>query len=149
MESIKHIQFDAEKNYFRSDANEGNFIGLVKLVAGKCEELAAHIRICEEYANTGRKNRITFLSKTFVNNALGVIRKCLVKNISDEINRNTGIFGVLMDGSQDVSCKQQVSIVLRYTNDSNYIVERTICFVDASENTSGKGLYGLLKKSSC
>lgn len=145
MESARNINFVAEKNYFRSEENEGNFIGLVKLMAGENATLAEHIKECEEYAKAEGRNHITFLSKNFINNALGVIRKYLVKKIVGEINKNDGFFGVLMDGSQDLSCKEQISVVVRYVNESNNIIERTIHLFNASKNTSGEGLYESLR----
>lgn len=48
-----------------------------------------------------------------------------------------------MDGSQDVSCKEQISVAVRYVNDTNDVVEHTISFFDA-KNTSGETLYELL-----
>lgn len=140
-ESARSIDFESHKNYFRSEANEGNFIGLLKLMAGENTELAEYIKTCDEYSKTKRRNPLPFLSKNFVNNALCVIRKFLVEKIAKEICDCGGHFGVLMDGSQDVSSKEQISVVVRYLNDSSNIIERTIAIFNASKNTSGKALY--------
>lgn len=132
------------KNYYRSAANEGNFIGLVKLMAGENLALAKHIKYCQDYSKSGRRNPITFLSKTFINSTLFSIREYLVKVIVNEIDRNGGCFGLLMDGSQDISTKEQISVVVRYMNDSNDIVEHTVAFFSAKD-TSGEALYTSLR----
>lgn len=68
----------------------------------------------------------------------------MVHAIVNEIKRNGGRFGLLMDGSQDITCQEQLSVVVRYVNDTNDIVERTILFINAAD-TSGKALYELLQ----
>lgn len=51
-----------------------------------------------------------------------------------------------MDGSQDITCQEQFSVVVRYVDDNNDIVERTVLFFTAAD-TSGKALYDLLRTS--
>lgn len=116
-------------------------------MAGENVALAEHIQKCEENAQSGHRNHVTFLSKRFIHTALCIIQKYLVKTIVSEIIKGGEFFGVLMDGSTDVSCKEQVSIVVRYVDQSNQIVERTICFFNASKDTSGKGLYNYLRSA--
>lgn len=144
-ENLQNIEIDPNRNYYRSESNEGNFIGLVKLMAGENMTLAKHIQKCQESAKAGRRNESTFISPCFVNNALFNIRKYLVKSIVNEIVRNGGCFGLLMDGSQDISTKEQISVVVRYINDTNGIVEHTISFFNAKD-TSGKAIYETLRK---
>lgn len=145
-EDIRSIDLDSKQNFYRSESNEGNFIGLLKLMAGENEVLSKHLKNCQENAKAGRlgDNEPTFISKSFVNSALFTIQKYLVKTIVDEIDRNGGCFGVLMDGTQDVSCKEQISIVVRYINDTNDISEHTVSIFDAKD-TSGKALYESLR----
>lgn len=147
MESARNFNFDANKNYFRGETNEGNFVGIVKLMAGENMALAEHVKKCQETARSGHRNYLTFLSKRFIDNALCIIQNHLVKTIVSDINKGGGFFGVLMDGSQDVSCKEQISTVVRYVDQSKNIVERTICFFNASKDTSGKGLYDALRSA--
>lgn len=143
-EGVESIDFQPAKNYYRSDANEGKFIGLVKLMAGENSTLAQHLINCQKTANIGRRNPITLLSKRFINRALLNVREYLVRAIVEEINRNGGCFGLLMDGSQDVSSKEQISVVVRYVNDEHIVVERTVAFFNAKD-TSGQALYDRLK----
>lgn len=145
-EDVQSINFEPGKNYYRSKANEGNFIGLVKLMADENETLAQHIENCQQLAKSGQRSPITFLSKYSINSALFAIREYLVMTIVDEINRNGGRFGLLMDGSQDVSSKEQISVVVRYINDANDVVERSISFFNAKD-TSGEALYNTLRST--
>lgn len=147
MENAKNINFNAENNYFRSEKNEGNFIGILKLLAGENGALAEHLKKCEENAQNGLRNNITFMSKTFIHNALCVVRNFILRKIVSEIHDSGGHFGIMMDGSQDIACKEQISIVVRYVDNSNNIMERTIGFVNASKDTSGAALYESLRTS--
>lgn len=117
-ENVKNIDLDAEKNYFRSN-NDGNFIGMVKLMAGENADLAEHIKKCKEKSSS----EPTYLSKNFVNKALLCIKKYLVFSIVNEISRNGGCFGMLMDGTQDITCQEQYSVAVRYVDDNNDVVE--------------------------
>lgn len=143
-ENVINIDLNAENSYFRSE-NEGNFIGMVKLLAGENADLAAHIKKCQEKSANGRTCHLTYLSSRFINQALFVIRKHLVNEISSEIKRNGGRFGLLVDGSQDITTQEQISVVVRYINDANDVVEHSILFFNAP-NTSGKALHELLQK---
>lgn len=143
----RNLNFDVENNYFRTRQGEGNFIGLVKLLAGENKDLAEHLRQCENYAKTGARNQLTFFSSHFINSVLRIVREHLVRTIVNDINKNGGYYGVLMDGSQDVATKEQISVAVRYVNESNVIVERTIAFFNASKDTSGKALYDLMREA--
>lgn len=143
-DNFRSINFDLEKNYFRSAPNEGNFIGLVKLLAGENADLALHIKKCQEYEKAGQRNQLTFLSNSFVSKTLLVISNFLVKSIVSEINRCGGKYGLMMDGTQDVSFQEQISLVVRYVDESNKVVEHTILFFNAKK-TAGLELYESLK----
>lgn len=108
---------------------------MVKLVAGENSTLARHLINCQEIATSGRRNSITLLSKRFINRALLNTREYLVRTIVEEINNNGGCFSLLMDGSQDVSSKEQISVVVRYVNDEHIVVERTVAFFNANLNS--------------
>lgn len=146
MESAETLNFDDEKNYFRSERKEGTFFGLVKLLAGENTALAEHLKKCEKHAQSGRRNNLTFLSKRFVQSVLSIIQNYMVQKIVKEIKEGGGFFGVQMDGSQDISCKEQISVVVRYVDQSKNIVERTILFFNP-DDTSGRGLYESLRSA--
>lgn len=143
-EGVKNIDLDPNQNYFRTEANEGNFIGMVKFMAGENPVLANHLKNCQYNALNGLRNQPTFLSNSFITSTLFATRKYLVRTIVNAINGNGGQYGLLMDGSQDISCKELISVVVRYINDTNEIVEHTISFFNAKD-TSGEALYESLR----
>lgn len=115
----------------------------MKLFAGENADLAEHLKKCEEVEKSGGRNQLTFLSHNFVKKSLNIIRQYLVQSIVNTINRCDGQFGLMIDGSQDISCKEQISVVVRYVSDTNDVVERTILFLHA-KSTTGRALYELL-----
>lgn len=146
-ESVQNLQFDfdANKNYFKVE-NEGHFLGMVKLLAEENPELKAHLKQYKEDQANSERYKTTFMSDKFVKKALSVIREYLTKRIVEELKRNGTMYGIQMDTSQDVSVKEQCSIVIRYINDNLMVSERTIFFLE-SPCTTGESLYNLLKTS--
>lgn len=114
------------------------------MMAGENANLASHIKKCQEIEESGRHNKVTLLSSVFVNKVLLIIRKYLVRSVVEEIERNGGRFGIMMDGSQDVSSQERMSVAVRYVNDENEVIERTVLFFNA-KSTTGKELYESLR----
>lgn len=83
---------------------------------------------------------MTFMGHNFINSSLFTIRNLLLRTIVNEINKSGGQFGLLMDGSQDVSTQEQISLVVRYIDGKNKVVERTVGFFNI-KNASGEALY--------
>lgn len=135
-EAIANIDIDSEQNYYRSDAHEGHFIGLVKLMADDNMALKNYLKETKKYAENGHRNSLSLLSNNFIKNTLLAVREYLGKVFVKEITRNGGCFSIMMDGSQDISCKEQVSLVVRYVNDVKEIVERTVAFFNARSTRS-------------
>lgn len=149
-ENIGNVDFNKEKSYYKSN-NEGNFIGFLKLIAGFNPIIAAHINECKEKSEQasragGRGSYVSFLSSIFVSKALYIIRTHIVSKIIREVKESGGSFGLECDASQDVSTKDQFSIVLRYINSKCEILERTVAFVENKDST-GYGLYKLIEET--
>lgn len=118
---------------------------MVKLLAGENPDLAEHIENCTRRENGNRSgNQPTFLTHYFVNKSLFVIRKVLISEIVGEINKNGGMFGLLMDATQDITCKEQFSVVARYVSDTDDVEERTVAFFESAD-TSGEALFDTMK----
>lgn len=142
-EAICNLNFDSDKNYFKMQ-NEGNFIGLVKLLAGENADLANHLRKCRRIVDSSPNERyLTFLSNKFIYSTLNVVQNMLVRKIVIEIQESGNHFGIMMDTTTDVSSKSQCSVAVRYVNPNNDIMERTISFFESKYNT-GQGLYNSL-----
>lgn len=117
---------------------------MVKLMAGEIPALANHLKNCQYNDLNGLRNQPSFLSNSFITSTLFAIRKYLVRRIVNAIDKNGGHYGLMMDGSQDISCKEQISVAVRYINDTNEIVEHTLAFFNAKD-TSGEALYESLR----
>lgn len=117
---------------------------MVKLLAGENKNLAQHLKMLQEREDAGHRNQLTLLSNNFVNNSLFIIRNLLVHSIVDEIDSGGRQFGLMMDGSQDITFQEQIALVVRYVDKSCKVVERTISFFNATK-TTGRSLYELLR----
>lgn len=142
IESLRNINFDIDNCYYRENSNEGSFIGLVKMLAAENADLNQnhHLQKCKAVQDQGRQNQLTMLSKRFIDKCLIVIHKHLIDKIVREINESGGQYGVMMDGTTDITTTHQVSIVVWYLNRLNKIVERTIGICSVNE-TTGESLY--------
>lgn len=115
-ESLSCFDLNSNKNYYKSD-NEGNFLGLVKLMSTESSDLRKHLELCKQYEDTvqksrGRGGKVTFLSNSFVNVVLDKIGSRLKSAISRQIGGNK--FGLLVDTTTDISSKHQMSIIVRF-----------------------------------
>lgn len=144
--SVDKIDLDPRLNYFRSNSREGNFIGLAKLMGSSDLALANHIKEVQDKARNGRRNAMSFLSDSFLESSLRAICGYIIECIVKEILRNGGRFGVLMDGSRNITSQERMSVVVRYINDINDIVERTVSFFNA-KSTESRALYESLEHS--
>ena len=133
--------------------DHGNFLELVKLLSKYDPLLQRHldkvIKKSKQNSTKGKKgkkgrgSKLTFLSKTTVNSVIHSIASLMKEKISDEVNK-AGMFSVQLDTTQDISVKDQCSVILRYIDQQNEIQERLLAVVVASD-TSGKGFLELLK----
>lgn len=144
-ESARNLNLsdDPSKNFFKVDS-EGKFIGLLKLISIDNILLKDHLLKCKLQGRS--EGHLTFLSNHFLDKVLLIVKKHVVGAIVKEIHENGNIFGLEMDTTQDLTAKEQCSIVVRYVNSESKICERTIAFVEC-KSTTGYELYQLLEKS--
>lgn len=139
----------AGNNYFRSH-DEGNLLGIVKLLSTENKELGAHLLKCSEFdlevRRRGRGSRLTFLSDRFVNTVLNATKASIVKEIVNEINASGGKFGLLFDSTTDAATKHQTSIVIRYLNSKWETKESTLAVCEQSAST-GKDLFRMIDET--
>jgi hypothetical protein len=64
--------------------------------------------------------------------------KCFADQILQSILQDIGgdFFALLVDESRDVSCKEQIAVVLRYVNKSSLVKESFVGLVHVTETTS-------------
>lgn len=101
--------------------DHGNFLEIVLLLGKYDVILKDHLtKVIQESKQMNEKgvkqragNFLTFLSKTTVNSLIGIIGTYMKKLICDEI-KEAGIFSLEIDTTQDVSTRDQCSIIARY-----------------------------------
>lgn len=88
------------------EANEGNFSHLLRLLAKDDPVLSSWLTRCHDYASPQCQNEcLTLLAHTIVKGIAATIRSLPVAQYS-----------VIMDGTQDVQGKEQISICFRYVD---------------------------------
>lgn len=127
--------------------DHGNFLELILLVSKYDMCLKDHVSKCIENSKKlqssggkGRGSLITLLSKTTVNKVIQAIRMLIQENISKEV-REAGMFSIQIDTTQDITSKDQCSIIVRYVTDC--INEKLLAVVEC-ESSTGQNLFKLL-----
>jgi hypothetical protein len=131
--------------------DHGNFLEILLLLSKFDPIIKKHLdtvigrsndRHASNLANKGRGNLITLISKTTLNYIIDAMTKIIKKTISEEI-KSAGMFSVQLDTTQDVSVKDQCSIIIRYVTDK--VHERLICVANCTSST-GKGMFELFQE---
>ncbi len=92
--------------------------------------------------NKKRTNFLTFISKTTLNYVIEAIRTLMQKTISAEVNE-AGMYSIQIDTTQDISVKDQCSIVVRYVKNTT-VYERLLDIVQCTSST-GQSILELFK----
>jgi hypothetical protein len=135
--------------------DHGNFLELVVLLSKYDINLKDHLKDCIEKSKKlhgsqnsqkggkgkGRGSLLTFLSKSTINKIIQAIGQLISRNISTEVQA-AGMFSLQVDTTQDISCKDQCSIIVRYVTD-NCVSERLLAVVECSSST-GKDMFSLV-----
>jgi hypothetical protein len=134
---VSVITFIAERGLaFRGDnemvgsPRNGNFLGIVELLAQYDTFLAEHI---QTHANKG-SGHTNYLSSTICDEIIEIMGKTVRKTIVDRI-KCSKYFSVTVDSTPDNSHADQLTCVLRYLENDGP-VERFLTFLD---NTGHKG----------
>jgi len=102
------LSFRGDEEQFGS-AKNGNFLGLLELLAQFDPFLKAHI---EKNKNKGKGN-VSYLSKTIYDEFIQLMGQRVKKVITEEIE-SAKYFSLIVDSTPDVSHVDQLSIVIRY-----------------------------------
>lgn len=140
---------EAARDLLDPNKRHGNFLEIVLMLAKYDSLLNSHVERCVEYSakqdtSRGRGSFVSFLSKTSVNNILLIlcelIQESIVTTINEKCNKK---YGVMMDGTVDVSGTDQMDIIVRYVTSDGTVHERLL---GLEVITSGKGedLWNLL-----
>lgn len=130
--------------------DHGNFLEIILLLKKFDVVLNEHLdlvikksKMSHESGNKNRGGLLTLISKTTINMVIESIGQEIKIFIAREV-QEAGMFAVELDTTQDISVKDQCSVVLRYVN-KNGIQERLIAVINCIDS-SGKGIFELLKK---
>lgn len=110
------------------ETDEGNFKQLLRVRSEDSIDLRNFLLIKNDMTSAARQNEI-----------LDMLSHSIVRNICCKV-RDAGAFAVIVDGTQDVSGKEQESICIRYVDESLNIVEAFIGMYDSSTSTTGQAI---------
>lgn len=110
VEGIATLELHRDTNYFNQ--NEGNLLGLIRLLSETNEDLFTHLcSFKEKSKQRGSGSYIHFLSHSLIERMLDLTKKTLVRKVVEEING--GWYAMQVDSTLDVSTKEQCSVNIR------------------------------------
>ena len=119
--------------------NNGNFLGLLQLIAKYDPLLKSHLAEVEDAQRSGRPLKTTYLSGTSQNELLSLcgnkVRKEILKRLKE-----SKYFGMSCDATPDRSKTEQTTLILRYAHliDNEWSVEES--FIEFIEFNLKKGV---------
>ncbi|XP_065658893.1 zinc finger MYM-type protein 1-like [Hydra vulgaris] len=132
--------------------NRGNFLELLKFTAKRDSILNDYLTVAIESSkkrkenisnnSKGRGSLVTMLSKNTVNRVILAILELIIRKIKDELGYKQ--FSIQVDSTQDMGSTDQAAVCIRYVFKSE-VKERLFAVLEV-KNSSGKGMYELLKK---
>ncbi|XP_022182803.1 zinc finger MYM-type protein 6-like [Myzus persicae] len=136
-----------------NNVSHGNFLELLCLISKFDDVLRHHLEnVINKSKNRlesnstitkGRGNLITFISKTTVTYIIQILKSLIQEKIVADI-KEAGIYSIQIDSTQDVSVKDQLSIIIRYVTDR--VEERLLSMVE-SHSGEGRYLFELTEKT--
>ncbi|XP_034051779.1 uncharacterized protein LOC117532559 [Gymnodraco acuticeps] len=116
----------AEALYTQDDdtIDHGNFLEMIVLLGKYDVCLKEHLTLCTEKSKQihqsglrqGRGSLVTLLSKTTINYIITTIQRLMKATIATEV-RESGMYSVQIDTTQDITAQDQCSVVIRYVTD--------------------------------
>lgn len=107
------------------DCRNGNYLGLLELIADYDPLLKSHI---EKYGNKGRGNT-SCLSSTICDQFIDILAT-EVRNLILQDIRRSKYFSLIVDSTLDASYVDQLTIVSRYVEEKGDVVEIFLTFLD-------------------
>ncbi|KAL3839148.1 hypothetical protein ACJIZ3_023739 [Penstemon smallii] len=98
-------------------SNQGNFLELLSFLASQYEVARAVV-----LGNAPKNLKLTApsIQKDIVNACSIETTNAIIRELGDEL------FPILVDESRDISCSEQMAVVLRYVDSRGYVMERVI-----------------------
>lgn len=126
---------------FRGDSNRigdpsnGNFLGILELIAHYDPVLSHHVKKVREAQEKGKKT-LTYLSPDIQNEFISICAGEVTNTILEE-RKKAKYYSVIVDATPDSSHLEQTTILLRYCHSADHyeVKERLLSFVDCSMKT--------------
>jgi hypothetical protein len=99
----------------------------------------------KEHLETAQKN-LTYLSKTTQNQLISATSKFIRDTILTNINMGSRYYSIMADEATDISNKEQLSIVVRYVDNSKIIRESFLGFCHLSNGCTGVAIKNEILK---
>lgn len=137
-------------NQIIGDCGNGNFLGLLELLARYDPLLAEHLEKVKKSQYEKKRLQVSYLSPEIQNDFLSVCAGLVSKHICNEII-TARYYSIICDGTPDQSHTEQNSFVVRFvsinekTNEYN-VYERFVTFIDSSAKT-GLALANLIQEA--
>jgi len=121
-----------------SDAVRGNFKDLVILLAEYSPVLSSYITQLKEKG----KHMTSFITWQRQNQLIDSISNSILKSIVQEVN-TARIFSISIDTTFDISRHEQVSFVIRYTDESKGKIVERLLMICTTSSTNSQTLYSI------
>ncbi|XP_034062116.1 uncharacterized protein LOC117539872 [Gymnodraco acuticeps] len=120
--------------------DHGNFLEMIVLLGKYDVCLKEHLTLCIEKSKQihqsglrqGRGSLVTLLSKTTINYIITTIQRLMKATIATEV-RESGMYSVQIDTTQDITAQDQCSVVIRYVTD--IVHERLVAVIKCEAST--------------
>jgi len=139
------------------DYNNGNFLGILELLAKYDPLLNEHMRSVRHSQETKKKLQVTYLSSQIQNEFIDICGSIVRDHILKE-RGEAKYFSLIVDATPDSAHIEQTAFLIRYVHrtngdngadesklaDSYKVHERLLAFVDCSKKT-GEAIYDLIR----
>ncbi|GIY39142.1 zinc finger MYM-type protein 1 [Caerostris darwini] len=111
--------------------NNGNYFGLLELVANCDQFLRNHI---DRYVNTG-SGKSSYLSKTICEEFIQLMENKVKDTIVTEVKK-AGYFSFSVDSTPDISHTDQLTLIIRYVSPEDGLpTERFLTFLELKDHS--------------
>lgn len=113
----------------------GNFKDLALLLSKYSPHMAC-------YFTQIKSSRFSYLSWRRQNSLIDAVSSCITNKIENFV-KNARLFSISIDGTFDISRKEQISFVIRYINEEEFKVEERLLALRESSSTQGCDLANI------